>query len=60
MILDKIENCSKYFSLGKRFEMGFRYLLETDLKELADGRYEIVVSDVFVLLSSYETKSPAE
>ena len=60
MILDKIENCSKYFSLGKGFEEAFRYLLETDLKELADGRYEIVGDEVFVLLSSYETKSPAE
>lgn len=60
MILDKIENCSRYFSLGKGFEMGFRYLHETDLTELADGRYDIDGDEVFVLLSSYETKSPAE
>ena len=60
MILDKIENSSKYFSLGKRFEMGFRYLLDTNLSELAEGRYDIKGDEVFVLLSSYETKTPAE
>ncbi len=60
MILDKLENCSKYFSLGKRFETGFKYLLETDLTKITDGKYDIEGDDVFVLVSSYETKRPTE
>lgn len=60
MILDKLENCSKYFSLGKGFENGFQYLLQTDFGSLADGRYDIEGDNLFVLLSSYETKSPSE
>ena len=40
--------------------MGFRFLLETDLNELAEGRYDIKGDEVFVQLSSYETKTPAD
>ncbi len=60
MILDKIENSSKYFSLGKRFEMGLKFLKENDLNELPEGKHEIHGADVYIIISSYITKSPAE
>lgn len=60
MILDKLENCSKYFSLGKGFETGFRFLLEKDLLSLAEGRYDIDGEDIFLLISNYDTKDPEE
>jgi YhcH/YjgK/YiaL family protein len=60
MILDKIENSSKYFPLEAGFEKGFKYLTETDMANLTDGRYDIDGDNVFVLISSYDTKNPAE
>lgn len=60
MILDKIENCNKYFTLGAGFQNGFKYLQETDMTNLADGRYDIEGDNVFVLISSYDTKKPEE
>lgn len=60
MILDKIENCGKYFSLGAGFEKGFQYLKETDMANLTEGRYDIEGDTVFVLISSYDTKKPEE
>lgn len=60
MILDKLENCSKYFSLGKRFETGMNFLKENNLNELTEGRHEILGEDVYIIISSYSTQSPAK
>jgi YhcH/YjgK/YiaL family protein len=60
MILDKLKNCSKFFSMGTRFETGFKFILENDLSKFADGKYEIDGENIFALVSSYATKSAAE
>ncbi|MBN8585344.1 MAG: YhcH/YjgK/YiaL family protein [Ignavibacteria bacterium] len=60
MVLDKLENAARYFSLGKGFAKGFKYLIENDLTSHEDGRYDVDGDNVFVLLSSYKTKSPTE
>ena len=60
MILDKIENRSKYFSLANRFETGLKFLKENDLNDLSEGKHEIQGEDVYIIISSYITKSPAE
>ena len=60
MILDKLKNCNKFFSLGPGFEKGFKFILENDLSQFADGKYEIDGEKVFALVSSYATKSASE
>jgi len=56
MITDKLENCSRYFSLGEKFELGFRFLEENNLNEFPEGKHEIAGDDVYVIISSYVTK----
>jgi len=56
MIIDKLKNCRKYFSLGERFELGFRFLEENNLNEFPEGKHEIAGDDVYVIISSYVTK----
>ncbi|NOS83907.1 MAG: YhcH/YjgK/YiaL family protein [Ignavibacteria bacterium] len=60
MILDKIENYAKYFPAPNRFAKAFRFLLESDLKNIAEGKHEIVGEDVYIIISSYETKKSDE
>ncbi|HMT12359.1 MAG TPA: YhcH/YjgK/YiaL family protein [Ignavibacteria bacterium] len=60
MITDRIENCEAFSMLGSRFECGFRFLRENDLRQFPDGKHEIEGEDVYVIISSYTTKSPEE
>lgn len=60
MIIDRIENCDTFFMLGNRFESGFNFLRENDLREFPEGKHEIEGNDVYVIISSYTTKSPEE
>lgn len=60
MILDKLENCGKYFLLGNGFESAFKYIIENDLAVISDGKHEIIGDDVYIIISSYNTKSSAE
>ncbi len=60
MIIDRIENCGKFSMLGERFLIGFNFLKESNLDELADGKHEISGDDVYIIISSYTTKSPEE
>lgn len=60
MILDKIENSEQYFCLNSNLEKAFKFLTDNNLKELADGRYEIDSDNVFALVQSYTTKDCKE
>lgn len=60
MILDKIENSEQYFCLNSNLEKAFKFLTDSNLKELADGRYEIDSDNVFALVQSYTTKDCKE
>lgn len=60
MILDKIEHAPTYFGLGENLKRGFEFIRSTNLHELATGRHEIAGSDVFALVSEYETKAPED
>jgi YhcH/YjgK/YiaL family protein len=60
MILDRLEHSIHYASLGKRFAVGFAYLRETDLANLADGRYEIDGKNVLAIVQTYPPKPQAE
>lgn len=60
MIIDRIENCDTFSFLGSRFESGFNFLKENDLRAFPEGKHEIEGDDVFVIISAYKTKSPEE
>lgn len=55
MISDKLEN-SHIYGLGKRFDIAFDYLKNTNLHNLPTGKYEILGTDVFAMINEYETK----
>jgi YhcH/YjgK/YiaL family protein len=60
MILDKIENAHLYKGLSKIIEKAFKYIRETDLKNIKPGKYEIDGENIFALISEYKTKSETE
>jgi len=41
MIIDSIQNASKYFSVHPSFEKAFQYINSQDLTTLEDGKFEI-------------------
>ena len=57
MIVDSFENCKKYYSINKRFEKAFEYILKTDIKNLSCGKYEIEGQDLYINIDKYETKT---
>ena len=60
MIIDKIENAHLYKNLGDRIKKSFDYIMQTDLKNLQPGKYEIDADNIFALLSEYKTKPESE
>jgi len=60
MIIDKIENAHLYKNIGERISTSFEYIKQTDLKNLAPGKYEIDGENIFALVSEYKTKSESE
>jgi biofilm protein TabA len=57
MILDKLENAASYSGIHENLNKGFAFLKNTNLIDLAPGKYEIDGSDVFALVSEYESKA---
>lgn len=57
MILDQLKNSSKYEYISSNLKKGFEFLKNTNLSQLAPGKYEIDGMNVFALVSEYETKS---
>ncbi len=60
MIIDKIENSHLYRGIGKRIEKAFKYIHNTDLKNIQPGKYEIDGENIFALISEYKTKPESE
>ena len=56
MILDKLENQDLYVSTNNNLKKAFDFLLNNNIEELADGKYEIDSDNVFALVQSYTTK----
>lgn len=56
MILDKLENAALYSAISKNLKKGFEFLKKTNLHNLEPGRYDIEGSDVFALVSEYDSK----
>ena len=60
MIKDNIQNAEKYFNLSERVKLGLKYLQNTDLAALEDGRYEILGNQVYVNIQNYLSKEEAD
>jgi YhcH/YjgK/YiaL family protein len=60
MILDKLENASRYSDISVNLKKGFEFLKNTDLLSLSPGRHDIDGNEIFALVSEYESKKPEE
>ena len=57
MIIDHLKNASLYCGTHERVAAGLRWLESQDLANLAPGRYELDGSNLFVIITEYETKT---
>jgi len=57
MIFDKLNNAKQYYCLGEKMQKGFEFLLNKDLKNLPDGRYEILDNEIYANVQSLKTKN---
>ena len=55
MIFDNLSNCAQYYEIGA-LKKGFEFLLNTDLKSLKDGKYEIEGDKIFANIQTLKTK----
>ena len=56
MILDQIENSALYSGMSENLKKGFDFLKNSNLANLAPGKYEIDGQEVFALVSEYQSK----
>lgn len=56
MIFDRLNNASQYDVLGQKIKKGFEFLINTDLKTLPEGKYEIKGNEIFANVQSLKTK----
>src|SRR5471030_3238780 len=57
MILDKLENQNLYINQNNKFKKAFKFLVDNNLEEFVDGKYEIDSDNVYALVQSYATKN---
>jgi YhcH/YjgK/YiaL family protein len=60
MIIDKIENINLYKNLSSRLNKAFDYIINTDLKSIEPGKYDIDGENVFALINEYHSKPESE
>jgi len=60
MILDKLDNSEKYYSLNENFKKAINFLKNTDLASASEGRYDIDGDNVYALINNYITKNPRD
>ena len=60
MVSDHIKYASEYFNLSAGIRVALEYLQRTDIALLAAGRHDIDGDRVFVLVSDYDTRQPAD
>ena len=60
MVSDLLTNAHLYTALGTRIARGLRFLAETDLADLAQGRHELDGQQLYALVSDYAPKPPGE
>ena len=57
MIIDRLENSSKYSSVHKGFDESFEFLQKAVAESLPVGRYEIDGDNIFAFVQEYTTKT---
>ena len=57
MIYDKTENAQRYMGISRNLDRALRYMAETDLAQMEDGRHEIEGDEVFVNIMQADTKA---
>lgn len=56
MVIDTLENCTRYENLHPRFKAAFDFLRNPAVYAVPDGRTDIAGDAVFALVQNYETK----
>ena len=56
MIIDRIENASRYYALGSGIAEALVYIKDNDLTEIEIGSYEISKGKVRMIVNEYEQK----
>ena len=59
MLSCHVSLAEKYDYLAEKFKAGYKWLANTDIKALADGKYTIIEGDVIADVQSYTTE-PAD
>lgn len=60
MIFDRLNNFKQYLLLNERFKNGFDFLLNNNLSELKDGKYNIDGDDIYANVQTMFTKDKQE
>jgi YhcH/YjgK/YiaL family protein len=60
MISDRLNNSKQYYLLGEKIKKGFEFLINSDLKNMADGKYLIEDEEIFANVQTLETKTVEE
>lgn len=56
MIIDRIENASRYYALGSGIAEALEYIKNNDMSAIAPGKYEISRDKVQMIVNEYEQK----
>jgi YhcH/YjgK/YiaL family protein len=60
MVVDTLDNLSKYEALNPLFKEVIKFLQENDLNKLEEGKYPICGNDLFLNLTTAKGKAPDE
>ncbi len=60
MIFDSLDNAKQYCALNNKLKKGFDFLLNSDLKNLKEGKYEIEGQEIFANIQTLTTKEKSE
>lgn len=60
MILDSLKNSENYAKINERLAKGLEALKKADFSTMEDGRYDIDGDNLFLKISTYDTKSAEE
>lgn len=60
MIIDRIDNCNKYFALNSKFKKGFEFIQSFDPQNYIEGKNEISGDDIFAVVANISDNEPNE
>lgn len=60
MIKNSLKYTKNYYNLSKKIELALKYLEKNNLKETANGKYEILENDIYINIQDYESKPESQ